>query len=163
MHREEGDVVKTKGGERRKSCWGMLIPLRTDSASYVWGPSMLASPHTVTGPRTHSRLSSATVWLFARLFVVIRKKKKKKKWRWGMFPEPGAGVWEHDWSRGLDLGERARERAGGPAGARGAWVCDWVWADLLCNVNPWGIRGCNRRGEVAARSLVMLTLCIPPP
>lgn len=40
-------------------------------------PSMLASPHTVTGPRTQSRLSSATVWLLTRRFVVIRKGKKK--------------------------------------------------------------------------------------
>lgn len=44
MHREEGDVVKTKGGERRKSCWGLLLPLRTHSASYVWGPQHVGFP-----------------------------------------------------------------------------------------------------------------------
>lgn len=32
---------------------------------------------------------------------------------------PQAGVWEHDWSRSLDLWERTSERAGGPNGARG--------------------------------------------
>lgn len=32
---------------------------------------------------------------------------------------PRAGVWEYDWSRCLDLGERTSERAGGPNGARG--------------------------------------------
>lgn len=72
---------------------------------------MLASPPTVTGPRTQSRLSSATVWLLTLRFVVIRK--EKKNCRWGLLLEPGAGVWEHDWSRGLDLGERAREREQG--------------------------------------------------
>lgn len=60
------------------------------------------------------------------------------------------------------LGRGERESRGS-RWSQGAWVWDWVWADLLCNVNPWGIRSCNRRGEVAARSLGMLTLCIPPP
>lgn len=68
---------------------------------------------------------------------------------------------------GLDLGERLGGEQGVPVepgvGWGGGWVWDWVWADLLCNVNPWGIRSCNRRGEVAARSLGMLTLRIPPP
>ena len=81
----------------------------------------------------------------------------------GLFLEPGTGVWEHGWSRGPDLGEKASQSRGSPLGARGPGFWDWVWADLLCNVNPWGIRSCNRRGEVAARSLGMLTLCIPPP
>lgn len=63
----------------------------------------------------------------------------------------------------LDLGERQAREQGVPSWSQGAWVWDWVWADLLCNVNPWGIRSCNRRGEVAARSLGMLTPCIPPP
>lgn len=36
----------------------------------------------------------------------------------GLLLEPGTGVWEHGWSRGLDLGER-QVRAGGPVGARG--------------------------------------------
>ena len=80
-----------------------------------------------------------------------------------MFLEPGAGVWERGWSRGPGPWGETSESRGSPLEPEGAWVWDWVWADLLCNVNPWGIRSCNRRGEVAARSLGMLTLCIPPP
>lgn len=66
---------------------------------------------------TQSWLSSATVWLFTRLFVVIRKKKKVRLW--GVVP--GA----RDCSMGTWLVQRpgpwgeASERAGGPAGARG--------------------------------------------
>lgn len=75
----------------------------------------------MTGPRTQSWLSSATVWLFTWLFVVIRKKKGRcggGGGGGGLLLEPGTGVWEHGWSRGLDLGER-QVRAGGPVGARG--------------------------------------------
>lgn len=53
---------------------------------------MLASPHTVTGPRTQSRLSSATVWLLTLRFVVIRKGKKKNA---------SGGC---SWSQGLEYG-----------------------------------------------------------
>lgn len=97
------------------------------------------------------------------MFVVSRKQKKKEVvQRGGLFLKPGPGVWEHGWSRGLHLGER-QVSAGGPAGARGPGSVIGSGPGLLCNVNPLGIRSCNRRGEVAARSLSMLTLCIPPP
>lgn len=55
----------------------MLISLKMDSTSYVQRPQHAGISHTVTGPRTQSWLSSATVWLFTRLFVVIRKKKAR--------------------------------------------------------------------------------------
>lgn len=160
---QQDRVAKIKGSKKskeRKSRWGILMSLKMDSTSYVWRPQHAGISHTVTGPRTQSWLSSAPVWLFTWLFVVIRKK-KSKMWGWVV---PGA----RDWSMGTWLvyrpgpwGETSESR--GSRWSQGAWVWDWVWADLLCNVNPWGIRSCNRRGEVAARSLGMLTLCIPPP
>lgn len=114
--------------------------------------------HAVTAQPDQQCHCSAPFTLF-----VIRKVgdtgggSKKKKVR--QFLEYGNLAW----SRGPGPWGEASQRAGGPGGARGAWVWDWVWADLLCNVNPWGIRSCNRRGEVAVRSLGMLTLRIPPP
>lgn len=119
MHREEVDAVKTKGGDRRKSCRGMLIPLRTDSASYVWGPQHVGFPSHCDGTQDTEPAQQCHCLAFRTAVCCNQKEKKKKKCRWGLFLEPGAGVWEHDWSRGLDLGERASERAGGPAGARG--------------------------------------------
>lgn len=133
-----------------------MLSLKMDTTSYVQRPQHAGIPHTVTGTRTQSALCSATVWLFTRLFVVMRK----KRGRCGGGVVPGA--W--DWSMGTWLiqklgpwGETSESR--GSRWSQGAWV----WAGLLCNVNPWGIRSCNRRGEVTARSLGMLTLCIPPP
>lgn len=96
-----------------------------------------------------------------RIAVCCNQQEKKKSNVGVLFLVPGTGVWEQGWSRGLDLGEKRVSRRS--RWSQGAWVWDWVWAGLLCNVNPWGIRSCNRRGEVAARSLGMLTLCIPPP
>lgn len=119
MHREEGNVVKTKGGERRKSCWGLLLPLRTHSPSYVWGPQHVGFPSYCDGTQDTEPAQQYHCLAFNTAVCCNQKGKKKKKHWWGLFLEPGAGVWEHDWSRGLDLGERARERAGGPAGARG--------------------------------------------
>lgn len=50
-----------------------------------------------------------------------------------------------------------------PVEARGPWSEVWSGLAMLCNINPRGIRSCNRRGEVTVRSLSMLTLCIPAP
>lgn len=81
---------------------------------------MLAS-HTVTGPRTQELAQQCHCLAFHTAVCCNQKEKKKKeeeRERWGVFLEPGAGVWEHGCSRGLDLGER-QEGAGGPAWSQG--------------------------------------------
>lgn len=110
---------------------------------------MLASPHTVMGPRTQSRLSSATVCLLTRRFVVIRKGGKKAdggcSWSQGL--EYGNTTGPEAWT----LGREQEREQGVPLEPGGLGLR--LGLGLLCNVNPWGIRSCNRRGEVAARSL----------
>lgn len=56
----------------------MLMSFKIVAASYVWRPQHAGISHTVTGPGSRSWLSSATVWLFTRLFVVIRKKTARR-------------------------------------------------------------------------------------
>lgn len=95
------------------------MSLKMGFASYVWRPQHAGISHTVTGPRTQE-LAQQCHCLAFHTAVCCNQKGKSKMWcgGGGLFLEPGAGVWEHGWSRGLDLGER-QVRAGGPAGARG--------------------------------------------
>lgn len=65
-----------------------------------------------------TELAQQCHFLHSHMAVIIRK--KKRLFTGGLFLfVPQAGVWEHDWSRSLYLGERTSERAEGPNGARG--------------------------------------------
>ncbi len=64
------------------------MSLKMDSTSYVWRPQHAGISHTVTGPRTQSWLSSATVWLFTWTVCCNQKEKSEM---WGVVP--GARSW----------------------------------------------------------------------
>lgn len=68
------DKRKQAENEREKEV-DMVMSPKMVSTSYVWRPQHAGISLTVTAPRTQSWLSSAAVWLFIRLFVVIRKKR----------------------------------------------------------------------------------------
>lgn len=89
---KEVDAVKTKGGERRKSCWGMLLPLRTDSASYVWGPQHVGFPSHCDGTQDTEPAQQCHCLAF-RTAVCCNQKEKKKN--------AGGGC---SWSQGLEYG-----------------------------------------------------------
>lgn len=159
----QGDDLKKKDKDKRK------VKIDRRAGGVFWCPFRWTLLHMC---RDLSRLASLILWQDTELaqqchclafhMAVCCNQEEKSKLVGGC-----------SWSQGLEYGNmtgleawtlgRGKWESRGSCWSQGAWVWDWVWADLLCNANPWGIRSCNRRGEVAARSLGMLTLRIPPP